>query len=239
MPPSPPDPDTPLLDLLTNWKTHPAQVRLLRRLGVDGEGGPERTLAEACGREGLDPHTVARVLGAVGDASGAEARADWLSVSLPALLDHIRSAHHDYLRHELPRLSEVLDEGGAALEGDEARWGSRLREEVRALASDLRAQLRAEEEYFFPALRTMAEGRVLPDGSTPVADILRRIEAGHDSVRAKLKRLRTWTEGYRSPGGADAALREAMDRLHALEIDLRRHIYEEAAILLPRVRALV
>jgi len=235
---TPPDPDTSLADLMANWEGHPAEARLLRRLGIGGAGAG-RTLAEACEQQGLDPHTVARVLSVIGEAADGGASAEWLTVSLPDLIDHIRSTHHDYLRRELPRLSQLLDEVTQGAEEGRTEWWTQLREEFQALKSDLRAQLQSEEEYIFPALRTVAEGRVLPDGSTPTSDLLRRMEAGHDRIKEGLERLRASTDHYRPPPEAGTTLQGAMDRLHALEIDLRRHIYEETAVLLPRVRALL
>lgn len=236
---APPDPDTPLIDLLADWETHPAQARLLRRLGLDAQETAGQTLAEACEQEGLDPHTVGRILDTADDGSGAEPSAEWLSVSLTDLIDHIQSTHHDYLRRELPRLSQLLDEGAPTAEDGGNEWWARLREGFRALKSDLRAQLQSEDEYIFPALRTVAEGRVLPDGSTPTSELLRRMEAGHDRIKDGVERLRARTEHYRPPPEAGAPLREAMGRLQALEEDLRRHIYEETMILLPRIRSLV
>ena len=229
-------PDTLLVELVGE---RPTRAQILDRLGIDcgREGG--RSLAEACEAQGLDPETVARMLDVAVETVPTEGNPEWLSVSLPDLLDHIQSTHHDYLRRALPRLARRLKTAGRDLGAETPQWLGRVQEAFQMLRSDLVAGLRREEEYVFPALRTVAEGRVLPDGSTPSQETLRDMADQHDDTRTKLERLRALTDGYQAPEGADQVLQDVLNRLHELEVDLRRHLHEELHILLPRAESLL
>jgi Regulator of cell morphogenesis and NO signaling len=197
-------PDISLVELVGE---RPPRARILGRLGIDCSRESGRSLAEVCRARGLDPKTVVQMLDVAVETVPAEGNPEWLSVSLPALIDHIQSTHHDYLRRALPRVSKGLktasrDQGEAG-----AQWVEQVRKTFQTLKSDLMAGLRREEEYVFPAIRTVAEGRVLPDGSTPNQETLRDMADRHDDTKTKLERLRSLTGGYQVPDGADQFFR--------------------------------
>lgn len=229
-------PDTLLVELVGE---RPTRARILDRLGIDCGRAGRRSLAEACEAHGLDPETVARMLDVAVETVPTEGNPEWLSVSLPALIDHIQSTHHDYLRRALPRLSEGLKTASREPEAERSQWFDQVRGAFQTLKSDLMSRLRQEEEYVFPAIRTVAEGRVLPDGSTPSQETLRHMADQHDDTKTKLERLRSLTDGYQAPDGASQALQDVMERLHELEVDLRRHLHEELHILFPRAESLL
>ncbi|WP_103029546.1 hemerythrin domain-containing protein [Salinibacter altiplanensis] len=229
-------PDTPLVDLIDE---RPTRARILDRLGIDCRREGECSLAEACEANGLDPETVARMLDVAVETVPPEDSPEWLSVSLPALIDHIQSTHHDYLRRALPRLTKRLERASRNSDAETSRWVGQVREAFQTLKSTLLEGLRWEEEYVFPAIRTVAAGRVLPDGSTPSQDTLCRITDQHDDTKTKLERLRALTNGYQAPDEAGQVLRDVMGRLHELEMDLRRHLHEELYILFPRAESLL
>jgi regulator of cell morphogenesis and NO signaling len=228
--------DTSLVTLVGD---RPARARILERLGIDCGREPGRTLEEACDDHGLDVETVVRMLDVAVDTVPAEGDPEWLSVSLPALIDHIQSTHHDYLRRALPRLSTQLEEATRSLGEESAQWLGQVQAAFQTLKADLTAGLRQEEEYLFPALRTVAEGRVLPDGSTPEPKMLREMADRHDATKTMLEDLRSLTDGYQAPEDAGRAVREVLSRLHELEVDLRRHLHEELHILFPHARSLL
>jgi regulator of cell morphogenesis and NO signaling len=230
-----PSPETLLIDLVSSW---PPRVHVLERIGVDCRRGAGRTLADACRERGLDPETVARILDAPAETTSPQDRPGWLTVSLPDLIDHIRTTHHDYLRRALPDLSQRLEMAVKGGQDDLPRWVSRVRDTVQNLRDDLMGQLRREEEYLFPALRTVAKGRVLPGTSTSPSEPLREMARKQEAVRTALDRLRRLTDSYRPPSRAGRKVREAMAQLHELEVDMRCHLYEELQILFPRVRSL-
>jgi regulator of cell morphogenesis and NO signaling len=229
-------PDTLLVELVAD---RPTRARILDRLGIDCGRAAGRSLAEACEAHGLDPDTVAQMLDVAVETVPTEGNPEWLSVSLPALIDHIQSTHHDYLRRALPRLSKRLDAASRDSDAGTSQWVEQVRGAFQALKSDLMAGLRREDEYVFPALRTVAEGRVLPDGSTPSRETLRQMADRHNDTKTKLERLRSLTDGYQVPQGADGGLRDVMNRLHELEVDLRQHLHEELHILFPRAESLL
>jgi regulator of cell morphogenesis and NO signaling len=87
----------------------PLLARVFERVGIDYCCGGKRTLAEACAAKGLDPATVAVLLDAAAQISGAKPAIDAATMSLSSLADHIESTHHAYLKEELPRLIEKAD----------------------------------------------------------------------------------------------------------------------------------
>ena len=228
--------DTSLVALVGD---RPTRAWILERLGIDCDREAGRTLAEACNDHGLDVETVVRMLDVAADTVPPEGEPEWLSVSLPTLIDHIQSTHHDYLRRALPRLSTQLENATQSLEAESAQWLERVRTVFQTLKADLTTGIQRQEEYLFPALRTVAEGRVLPDGSTPEPTILREMADRHDATKTMLGRLRSLTNDYQVPGDGGRAVQEAMRRLQELEIDLRRHLHEELRILFPHARSLL
>lgn len=229
-------PDTPLVELVAD---RPTRARILERLGIDCGRVAGRTLAKACETHGLDPETVARMLDVAVETVPAEGDPEWLSVSLPALIDHIESTHHDYLRRALPRLSERLAAADQPSDAGSPQWLEPVRATFQDLKAELMTGLQQEEEYLFPALRTVAEGRVLPDGSTLRRESLRQIADTHGATKSVLERLRALTNDYQAPEGASRAVQDTMSRLHELEVDLRRHLHEELHILFPRAESLL
>lgn len=239
-------PSAPLVELVGE---RPTRAQILDRLGIDCGREGRRSLAEACEAQGLDPETVAQMLDVAVETVPTEGNPEWLSVSLPDLIDHIQSTHHDYLRRALPRLARRLRTVGRDTEGWEApgrnlgagtpQWLGQVQEAFQRLRSGVVEGLRREEEYVFPAIRTVAEGRVLPDGSTPSQETLRDMADQHEDTKRRLGRLRSLTGGYQAPKRAGQVLQDAMNRLHELEVDLRRHLHEELHVLFPRAESLL
>jgi hypothetical protein len=97
--------DTPVGQLVIE---RPSRSVVFERLGIDYCCGGKRPLREACAGKALDPDQVLRELAASDQAAAAENEADWSKAPLGALVDHIVTTHHDYLREELPRLGLIV-----------------------------------------------------------------------------------------------------------------------------------
>jgi regulator of cell morphogenesis and NO signaling len=206
----------------------PAAARVLERVGLDYCCRGRRTLAEACAAAGLDAHAVAAEIAALPPCREAE----WASLPLPALADHIVTTHHRYLHEELP----LLDALAAKVEDAHGRRHAELAR-VRALIAELRADLephlQKEERVLFPAIRALVdEGRRdFPFGS--VANPIHVMVAEHDRAGELLAALREVTGGYTAPGDACASYRSLYARLAILELDTHEHIHKENHVLFP------
>lgn len=214
----------------------PARARIFERLGVDYCCGGDRSLAEACREQGLDPDTVVQMLDAVAEAS-TEPTTDWTEASLSDLIDHIVSTHHDYLRRELPRLNQLLTKV-TRVHGSDFSWLEQTRNVFQALKADLEDHMQSEEEYVFPAIRTLEAGRLLPDGSTLDDAPLEQMVEEHDEAGSALDQLRSLTNDYTPPEGACATFQAALDGLRELEADMHQHVHKENNILFPRAKSL-
>lgn len=226
--------DAPVADLVIH---DPARARIFEQLGIDYCCGGNQSLADACRKQDLDPETVLRMLDAAAQPASDDEGIDWSNRSVQDLIDHITSTHHDYLRRELPRLTRLWTQVVHA-HGSEFSWVERVRDLFQSLKADLERHMESEEEFVFPAIRTLAEGRVLPDGSTLESRFLEQMESEHDEAGSALARLRELTNEYTPPEGACPKFRAAIDGLRELEADMHRHVHKENNILFPRARSL-
>jgi len=201
----------------------PARTRVLERLGIDYCCGGKRSLEEACSGLGLDVATVLLVLDVdEGPAEGDER--DWREAPLPELVEHIVSAHHGYLREELPRLSALLEKVARAHGADRPELPE-LRVVYEQLREELEHHVDEEERELFPAL--------LAGGGASVASF----EDDHAKAGLLLERLSELTDRYDPAAARCNTHRAALDGLLALERDLHRHIHEENNVLFPRAAA--
>lgn len=220
--------DAPLTRDLTAAEVvtaHPPCARVLLEVGIDFCCRGEERLGVACARLGLDP---TRVLARLEEARrGAEpARVDLRAWSTQALVEHLVSTHHAYLRQTLPHLGELASKV-ARVHG---RRDPRL-EEVEATVQDLSwlllGHLDQEERELFPALTARARWAGLPEA---LADMRRE----HEDVGALLARLRALTDAYRAPEWACRTYRVLLAELARLEEDTLLHVHTENHVLAPR-----
>lgn len=210
---------------------HPALAVDLERRGLDYCCHGGRTLAVAAGALGLDPQTVADELSA---ARIDESPAEWASLGIAALVDHIQSVHHVYLWEALPRISALVDKivtvhGGRRPELAEVQ---RLYNEVRA---DFEPHLLTEEQVVFPMIRQFAADPSHADAPAIAAQI-RLLTAEHETVGQLLEHLNSVTGGYVTPADGCATYNACYVALAELEVDTHLHIHKESNILFPAVQ---
>jgi len=153
----------------------------------------------------------------------------WGETPLRELIDHILSAFHGPLRHELPRLESLARQ---VLEAHGAEDPATL-EEVNSTFLGLKAEMEdhmaKEEQILFPMIER-GQG-FMADGPIAV------MEQEHDSAQRALRRLRELTNDYEAPVEADGTWKALCHGLAALEESLHRHIHLENDILFPRALA--
>jgi len=221
----PVDPSRTVAELVLE---RPSRAALLSRLGIDYCCGGRRTLSEACTEQGLDAGTVARVLEVEVDTEPAPTEStDWTAAPLSDLCAHLVEEHHERLRSELPRLTD-LAERAAAVHGDALPELHELRGELWRLRVDLEEHIDDEERRLFPALVA---------GEPIGADDLAALEREHEGTGEQLRRLRELAGGYETERALCATHRALLEGLRALELDLHRHVHEENNILFPRALA--
>jgi regulator of cell morphogenesis and NO signaling len=229
------DPDTTLAELASE---QPARTRLFERLSLDYCCGGSQALGDACRQRGLDLDAVREQLEAVDqDAAspGSEPERDWRQASVEELCDHIVSAHHDYLRREMPRISELLATV-TRVHGRDCIDFEIIGRAFAVLRITLEEHIEDEERALFPACIALDRGDPAVDLDHPT---VQRHRDEHEAVGAKLTALRALAGGYDLSQALCSTHGALLDALRLLEADLHRHVHEENNVLLPRVDALL
>jgi regulator of cell morphogenesis and NO signaling len=223
--------------LATLVAERPSRAQLFERLHLDYCCGGSQTLAEACGRRGLDTNTVCELLEALDEgrlpAEPREER-DWREAGIGELCDHIVSAHHEGLRGELPRVSELLATVVRVHGGDRPELEEVSRRFAR-ISGDLEHHLEIEEQALFPACRSLEANRA---AGAVDEELIDRHEADHSGLGEELVELRELAGGYDTSQALCSTHRALLEALRHFEADLHRHIHEENNVLFPRVREL-
>jgi regulator of cell morphogenesis and NO signaling len=220
--------------LATIVDANPGAARILERHHLDYCCGGRRTLDDACTQLGIDAATVRAEL----DAAAATAPADWTSLGVSELVDHIEGTHHRYLHEELPRLHALTDK----VVGVHAGRHPELTDVATAYAelrADLEPHLMKEEQVLFPMIRELAVASTEPSfhcGS--IANPIKMMMLEHDQTGELLARLRDLTADYSVPDDACGSYRALYDGLAELEADTHLHVHKENNVLFPAVLAI-
>lgn len=144
-----------------------------------------------------------------------------------ALIAHIISTHHIYLRETLPFV-EKLAQKVARVHGRHNPRLVELHEVVSTLSQALIAHIDDEEQVLFPTLMSKT-----PDPEV-LAEEFGTMKAEHLAVGALLERMRDATEDYLLPEWACTSYRTLFAELEAIEGDTLRHVHLETHALMPR-----
>jgi regulator of cell morphogenesis and NO signaling len=168
---------------------------------------------------------------------------DWNASGLDALMRHIVVQHHEYLRHELPLIEQLIGRLRAARGRTDAATVVPLEKVFRFFKRELENHLRKEEEVLFPMIAQLEAASVagvkLPRYSFgPIANPIGIMEEEHDAERRELAKMLGLTGNCSSPAEASVIYRAIFERLTTLDADMRRHVHLENHILFPRVEVL-
>lgn len=215
-------------------RERPGRTRAFQELGVDFCCGGKKTVAEVCSEKGLDLATFTEKLRAAETARPASEDADYASMPLGQLVEHIISTHHAYLKTELPRIS-AMAEKVAKVHGSK---DPRLAQVARVFAvfhAEISSHTMKEECILFPAICRIGEGETgggCPFGS--VAHPIGVMEAEHESAGGALAKMRELTDDFTPPDWACNTYRGLLHALSEVEADTHQHIHKENNILFPR-----
>lgn len=216
-------------------------VRTLERYGLDYCCGGKQPFDEACLSKGLDPQSVHEEI-EKSQGAGAQDR-DWQAAPLGDLVKHIVATHHEYLKLELPTLSNRLAKVHSVHGTRDPETLNRMLEVFGSLRGEMEQHMHKEEVVLFPFIeqygRAEAQGKPMPPvpfGS--IANPIGVMEQEHTSAGDALGEIRALTQNYQLPPYACTTVRTLYEGLHALESDLHVHIHLENNILFPRAIAL-
>ena len=174
--------------------------------------------------------------------SAAAGQTDWSAVPLSALVAHIVSVHHWYLKLELPRIQRQLEAVYAIHRERDAATLAPLPGLLFLMTEDLYLHMHKEESTLFHVIEESEQGTNcgFPASSSfgTLASIIDMMLAEHENVTSSLEQIRRITRNYEIPSHASKAYRSLFQRFEALERDLHTHIHLENDILFPRALAL-
>lgn len=210
-----------------------AAVEVFENFGIDYCCGGGKSIAAACREKSLESDAVLDALRHCAPAA-KDAERDWNTAPLSELIDHIVSAHHEYLRTELPLLQTRLDTVYATYKSRDSGTLAPLPGLFFLMSDELDLHMQKEELMLFPAIQEMEN-----DGSLfRFAEPIRVMLTEHDETAETLAEIRRFTRNYELPPYACGTYRALFHGFEALERDLHLHIHLENNILFPRALAL-
>jgi regulator of cell morphogenesis and NO signaling len=174
--------------------------------------------------------------------SAAAGQSDWSGVPLSVLIAHIVSAHHGYLKLELPRIQRQLEAVYATHRERDAATLAPLPGLLFLMTEDLHFHMQKEENTLFHAIeeseQAASSGASASSSFGTLANPIHVMLAEHENAVSSLEQMRRITRNYELPSHACDAYRSLFQGFEALERDFRTHIHLENDILFPRALAL-
>jgi len=206
------------------------------KLGIDSCCGGQKTLAEACRENGLDPENVLHQLdSAVAESAPPEIGQDWSKAALSELVDHIEKTHHVYLKSALPHLTDLIQK----VEVPHGKRHPELKELEHLfllLREDLEPHMMKEERVLFPMIRKLDAGLGAQEFHCgTLQGPIRVMGVEHERVDRLLDKIRKITNDFTLPEDGCTTYSLMLDELKALKADLDIHIQLENDILFPGV----
>ena len=221
----------------TDYRT----AAVFERHGLDYCCNGCRTVEQGCRDAGADQGALLREIDGVLRTPAADAPrfASW---DVPALITHLVSKHHAYVRAAMPAL---LDHTRtiANVHGERHTELAHIARLFERVAREMTDHMAKEEQVLFPFITALdaaaREGRPAPMAPFgAVTNPIRLMESEHLFVGDALAEMRQLTGGFRPPDDACATYRVCLQELEAFEADLHAHVHLENNILFPRAAAL-
>ena len=211
------------------------------KLGIDFCCKGQRSIAEVCEKNNLNPSFLSQELNDVMNNKGGES-IDYKSWPLDLLADYVEKKHHRYVVEKTPTLIQFLNNlckvhGGTHPELFE------ITELFSVSAQDLAAHMKKEELILFPFIRKMAEAKVQNrDLATPhfgtVENPVEMMKHEHEVEGERFRKIAELTNNYTPPADACNTYKVTFAMLDEFEKDLHTHIHIENNIMFPRAMAL-
>ena len=215
----------------------PQATRVFEKLGIDYCCGGAKSLQEACGARNLG---VSEVVEALASQPEAAPSADWQQDSLAALVAHIVTTHHSYVKSEVPRL-ELLLAKVCSVHGQNHPELEVIRETFAGLGQELSMHLMKEENILFPYILQLEKSALAPPRRPAFGTVKNPVQMmmmEHDSAGAALRAIRQASNDLTPPDDACVSYSTLYSALREFESDLHQHIHLENNILFPRAIAM-
>ena len=229
--------DTTIREIVaTDYRT----AAVFERHGLDFCCNGCRTIEQGCRDAGADERAVMRELEGVLGTPAIDGP-DFKSWSARALIDHIVSTHHAYVREAIPRLRRHTQKI-AEVHGVRHSELSHIARLFGRVADEMTDHMQKEEQILFPFIAAQEEaarqGRPVPPSPFgTVGTPIRMMETEHQFVGDAMAEMRQLTGGFRPPDDGCGTYRVCLQELDAFERDLHAHVHLENNILFPAAMA--
>jgi len=207
-----------------------AQIMYKHRIDYCCRG--DMSLEQAARERGVDLSALTSQLEqAIAERRGNGADA-MREMPTPALIEHIVTKHHSFLRRSLPYVQMLASKVGR-VHGDHNPKLRVLDKAVTELSDSLLAHLDDEESKLFPELRSPSA-----QAESTATSALRSMREEHLEVARLLEAIREATDDYTLPDWACRSYHTLFSELQATEQDIYKHVHLENHVLAPRFEAL-
>ena len=157
--------------------------------------------------------------------------------SLTALVDYIETAHHAYLRTEMPRIEAALEQLAMTL-GQEHPELPKLHSLFSQLKAEIEVHMFKEEHVLFVLCRRLdTSARKAERSAGSVRQPVEAMMHEHEAATHDLAQMRRLARDFTPPPGAGKAYCEVLAALSRLDVEIRQHIQQENDVLFPQALA--
>lgn len=216
------------------------KAEVFNKYGIDFCCGGGKTLSQACAEQGVDPNKLLVDLQKTASTGcGMNRFNQW---NLEFLIDYIIYNHHEFLKEELPTLSENLHKV-VRVHGANHPEVIDLAERFNEVKTNMEAHLKKEEQILFPLLKRLANIKNEKDylkeiKIASVSSSILAMESEHERAGKALDVIRIMSDNYTLPVDACQMFACVYDQLKGLEQDFHQHIHLENNVLFPKALAI-
>lgn len=199
------------------------------------------TIDEACKAKGVIKDLVIAEVHGLAPRQGA-GEESYETTALDALIGHIVTTHHTYVRTMIPVLGAHTQKV-ATVHGPNHPEVIEIAAGFARVAEELQHHMMKEEGVLFPYIIALAGAAQAknpihrpPFGSA--RNPIRMMEAEHRAAGDELYEIRGLSSGYAPPPDACTTFKVTYQELQEFERDLHRHVHLENNILFPKAIAL-
>lgn len=218
-------------------KEIPQTGDLFRNLRIDFCCGGKVPLKLAAKDLQLDPEEVLEKVKTIQSKQTEYHQLIPTSLDEQALIEHIQTKHHAYLREELPSLTPYITKV-SKVHGDNHPHLMRVKEIFTVLKHELIDHTDDEDNVVFPLINQFLANPTV-DYAEQLKPHVLELEEEHENAGNLLKELRVITNNFTPPESACGTFRLVYQRLEQLEKDTFEHIHLENNILFENVRKVI
>ncbi|HEU5292109.1 MAG TPA: iron-sulfur cluster repair di-iron protein [Cyclobacteriaceae bacterium] len=213
------------------------KAEVFKKYGIDFCCGGKRTVAEACGKKGIDPALVEAELQQVEKRISGHPN-NFNQWELDFLVDYIVNNHHKYVSEAVPFLDE-LSAKVSRVHGDRHPELIEIEQLTQDVIQELTMHMPKEEMILFPYVKQLVHAKrnstsIVPPPFGTIANPINMMEAEHTSAGGAMEAIEELSNRFTPPADACMSYQVLFAKLKEFQQDLHQHIHLENNILFPK-----